>query len=146
MRTIAGQPVLNGARPIRLKVTDGDIAKGTRKNPDACAIALAACRRIKGVKHAKAHFTHVYLQFALDGPWYRYRTAPSARTEMIAYDRGGKFYPGEFDLLPVPVRVAIKQARQRMGASTPRAKRRGPKRPRYFVPGVREHAYKDHQD
>lgn len=139
MRTIDGQPVGNAAMAIRLTITEKDIAKGAPKNPNACAVALAAVRQIKGVTAAKAHLSCVYL--LRDGHWQRYSASKAIRDEIIVFDRGGKFYPGEYDLLPVPTASLIRKVRQIRGEGPRRrtTKRRKP----HHIEGVRESAHRN---
>jgi hypothetical protein len=143
MKKIDGMPVVDAAAPVRLKITDADIASGARKNPNACAVAVAACKRIRGVTAAKAHLGCIYLM--LNGKWRRYYASGPIRVEMIAFDRGGDFYPGQYDLLPVPTGKVVKRQAARSAAHRSPVKR-GPRRPRrkpYFVPGVRETAHRN---
>lgn len=142
MKTIAGLPVVNATRALRLQVTEKDIAQGERLNPNSCAIAVAAVKRLKGVKRAKVHSTHIYLLMDGAKQWLRFDTTAAARREAFSFDRGGTFYPGEFDLQPPSVATVIKRARKSSGPKAKRSKGSAPKQ-RYFVPGVREHAYRD---
>ena len=139
MRTIDGQPVGNAAMAIRLTVTEKDIAKGAPKNPNACAVALAAVRQVKGVTAAKAHLGCIYL--LRNGHWQRYKTSKAIRDEIIVFDRGGRFYPGEYDLLPVSTATLVRKVRQIRGYGPKRSgvKRRKP----HHVEGVRDSAHRN---
>lgn len=141
MKHIDGQPVHNAAMPVRLKITTEDIENGAPLNPNACAVALAAVRQLPGVTAAKAHLGCVYLRHGKE--WRRYRTSPSIRTEIVAFDRGGKFWPGEFYLLPIPVGSLIRRIRGQ--AASPSTKRKSPskRRPVHHTEGVRETAHKN---
>lgn len=138
MRKIDGMPVGNAALPLRLKITPADIKKGAPLNPNACAIAVAACRNAKGVTAAKAHLGCIYLM--IKGEWRRFRTSNALAREIVAFDRGGKFYPGEYDLLPVPTTALIRRARSKAGRTIRRpskVKRRKP----HHTEGVRDTAH-----
>jgi hypothetical protein len=140
MRTIDGKSVSNAAMPIRLTISEQDIKKGAPLNPNACAVALAACSKVKGVTAAKAHLGCVYLM--LNGQWRRYRTSEALTREIVAFDRGGRFWPGEYDLLPVPIAAVIRRIRgeqPRRSSSSKRSKRRKP----HHTEGVRETARKN---
>src|SRR5437868_5139624 len=100
MRKIDGMAVGNAALPVRITVTEEDVKEGRRKNPDACAVALAAVKRVKGVTAAKAHLGCIYL--LINGRWRRWMTPAALRTEIIVFDRGGRFHPQVFDLHPPP--------------------------------------------
>lgn len=97
---IDGLPVLNAKAPITLKVTSRDITQADPKQPDQCAFARA-CRRALHVKEARVHLGRVYVR-SNDTDWLRYITPPALRVEIIAFDRGGEFMPGEYTLLSPP--------------------------------------------
>lgn len=139
MKKIDGKPIGNAAMPIRLKITEADIKAGAPLNPDACAVALAACRKVKGVTAAKAHLGCIYL--LLNKRWQRFMTSGPLRTEIVAFDRGGRFWPGEYDLLPVPTAALIRRIRGETLASPQRkrAKRRKP----HHIEGVRGTAHRN---
>jgi hypothetical protein len=120
MRKIGGMDVGNASLPVRITVTEEDIKSGRRKNPDACAVALAAVRRVKGVTAAKAHLGCIYL--LVNGKWRRWMTPAALRTEIIVFDRGGRFVPQVFDLHPPPVARLVSRAR-RLNGHAPRPKR-----------------------
>lgn len=92
---INGLPVKNGKHSISIMVTPGDIKKAVVKDPTHCVAAIA-CRRELGCTEARIHVGRTYLRF--NGHWERYHTSPNLRSEIIAYDRSGKFIPGEYVL------------------------------------------------
>lgn len=126
MRKIDGKDVGNGSLPLRITVTEEDIKEGKRKSPDACAVALAAVRRVKGVTAAKAHLGCIYLM--VNGKWRRWMTPQALRTEIIVFDRGGRFVPQSFDLHPpAPSRLLAGITRKkRVSSTTPKRKRHKP--------------------
>jgi len=136
MRKIEGRPVSNAAVAIRLNVTADDIKKGVPKNPYACAIARAAVREIKGCSAAKVHTSCIFLMIKRE--WFRYRTPEYATREIVAFDRGGRFIPGEYDLLPVPTGALIKRIR---GEAPTRKRSSTKRRPRHVTLDVRESAH-----
>lgn len=138
------KPINNSHRGLRVKINDADISGGKRLRPDACAAANALCR-MQGVQNAKVYRHCIYLQDE-KGNWNRYRTSGALRLETIVFDRGGRFLPGEYDLLPVPISEIIgknKKKRQRIAA--PKSQRGGfgdnrrqnQERHRMFIPGTR---------
>ena len=135
MKKIDGLPVGNAALPIRLTITPRDIRDGAPLNPNACAIALAACRHVKGVSAALAHLGCIYL--CINGQWRRFKTSGALGREITAFDRGGKFYPGEYDLLPVTVARLVKRRVRSSGNGSRRVKRRKP----HHTEGVRDTAH-----
>lgn len=102
MRTmkIDGLPVKNARRPVILAITGGDVKKGKIKSPASCAAAVA-CKRQLGASEAHVHKSRTYLRF--NGHWTRYLTPNSLQAEIVAFDRGGTFEPGEHRLSLVPV-------------------------------------------
>jgi hypothetical protein len=136
MKKIDGLLVTNAVRPVRLTVTASDIKNGAPKNPNGCAVALACVRQIPGATAAKVHLGRVYI--LIKGKWQRWATPEYATRELVAFDRGGRFVPGEYDLLPVPVLLS-KAARQRQRLRRPSRKRR----PIHHTEDVREEARKN---
>jgi hypothetical protein len=136
-KRIDGLDVHNASTAIRLNVTAADIKKGAPKNPNACAIALAAVRQIKGATAAKVHLSCVYVM--IRGEWRRYRTPEYATREIVAFDRGGTFIPGEYDLLPISTASLVRRVdRIRGKAASPK---RTKSRPRHVTLDVRESAH-----
>ena len=94
---INGLKVLNGLKPVKITITKTDALRGANKDPAACA-AARACLRQDGVDAARVHLSTTYLRKG--GKWYRYTTPVSLRSEIVAFDRGGKFEPGDYTLSP----------------------------------------------
>jgi hypothetical protein len=92
---IEGLPVKDAKTSVVLRITDGDVKKGRVKNPLECAAALA-CRRQLGASEAQVHVTRTYVRF--NGGWTRYITPAALRSEIVAFDRGGRFEPGDYIL------------------------------------------------
>lgn len=96
---IEGLPVKDATRSVILHITDSDVRKGRKKNPKECA-AAQACKRQLGATEAQVHKTRTYVRF--NGHWQRYQTPGSLQAEIVAFDRGGSFEPGEHILLKMP--------------------------------------------
>ena len=96
---IEGLPVVDSRRKATVNVTKADIKRGSRKKPEACALALACIRELD-VDEALVHATRTYLRSGLK--WKRYFTPNAVRSETIAFDRGGAFEPGQYELHPMP--------------------------------------------
>lgn len=119
---INGLPVKNGKKSISIEVTDRDVKNATMKDPTNC-VAAVACRRDLGCTEARVHVGRTYLRF--NGHWERYLTSKNLRDEIIAYDRGGRFIPGEYVLMKM---TPTKRTNKRQGSDKPRkyaSKRRG---------------------
>jgi hypothetical protein len=145
MKRIDGEPVSNAAMPLRLKITDDDISRGKRGQPNACAIAVAAMHRVKGCSAAQIHRSCAYLN--INGKWRRYHISSALWAEIIAFDRGGKFWAGEHDLSPPPMPDIMPAKRKRSTTTSSKGgsytksghKRRKP----HQIPGLRETAQRN---
>jgi len=96
---INGKPVLNGRKKWHLSIDQVDIDGSRRKTPGGCAAARAILRQEKTVKSVRVHIGRTFLEF--EDHWERYQTPGSLRAEVIAYDRGGQFMPGEHTIPPL---------------------------------------------
>jgi hypothetical protein len=94
---IDGKPVKDADEKIVLHITRTDVAAGAKKNADSCAAAKALCREHQ-CEAAKVHMSRAYIKKR--GKWIRYEVTPALRNEVLAFDRGGTFEPGEYILLP----------------------------------------------
>jgi hypothetical protein len=139
MKRIDGMTVINGVHPFTLEVTAADVARGAPKSPTACAIAVAAMRQIKGVSAAKVHLGVFYA--LKNGKWQRWHVSGPARTELIVFDRGGRFAPGRYDFLPVPTGAVIKRVAPRTAALTGTKRKRYPRRKPHRTEDVRDSAH-----
>lgn len=139
MRKIDGLPVSNAPRPLRLTITKDDIERGSPLNPNSCAIARAALRQVKGATAAKVHLSCVYIM--VRGEWSRWKVPEYATREIVAYDRGGLFVPGEIDFPPPHTVAALVNRIKRLRNPTT-TKRRKPARI-HRTENVRASAYAD---
>src|SRR3982751_2511495 len=115
MKRIDGEPVLNAAMNVRLVIDEQDISRGKRRAPTACAIAVAAMQKVPGCSAAQIHRRCAYLN--IKGKWRRYNIPSSLWAEIVAFDRGGKFYPGEHDLSSPPLAALLPVKKKRRRAS-----------------------------
>ena len=98
MRMIDGMPVVDADKPVTIHITQADCERGSKKDPMRCAAALAL-KRVTGCDETRVHLACTYLRFG--NKWRRYATPPSLKAEIISFDRGGGFYPGDFRLRPM---------------------------------------------
>lgn len=96
MRKLDGLPIIDAIMPISFKVTNRDIKRGGLQQPDSCAMALA-CKREYHYKDVRIHIHYSYI--LEKDHWVRYRTPNSVAREIVVFDRGGTFDPGEYTLL-----------------------------------------------
>ncbi len=94
---LEGLPVYDATEAIEFTVTKRDVAKGGIQAPESCAMALA-CKREHHSKDVRIHLKYSYV--LEKDHWTRYRTPASVSREIVAFDRGGSFDPGEYMLLP----------------------------------------------
>ena len=95
-KKLDGLPIYDAVEPISFTVTKRDISKGGVKEPDSCAMALA-CKREYHSKDVRIHINYSYV--LEKDHWVRYRTPNSVAREIVVFDRGGAFDPGEYTLL-----------------------------------------------
>lgn len=132
MKTTSPLPIVNAKKPLVLHITKGDLrsAEQNRKDPNWCVIACAA-RREFGADDVKIHLSRIYIRRGQK--WQRFVTSKALRSEIIAFDRGGTFAPGEFWLSPPP---PSKQRGGQQGSAKPPSYMR-PRNPRHNTEDVR---------
>lgn len=144
MRKIDGQTVTNAPQPLRLMVTASDIHKGVPMDPCNCAIAVAVKRQVPGCTDARVHKGTLFA--LIRKKWLRWLVPEYLTREIVAFDRGGRFVPGEADFGTVPpppskaVRDARRAARSRSGKVRLSSYTR---RPAHITKDVREEARKN---
>lgn len=129
---INGKKVVDATRRVKIHITKRDTVEGDNKNPSGCAAARAAKRDVPDCISARVHIGRIYVEHR--DKWVRYFTPDSLRTEIIAFDRGGSFQPGEYEL-KIPAasersdarrteRERSSKNRNRLGASPTKSPRR----------------------
>jgi hypothetical protein len=93
---INGLSVVDATKSITIKVTASDILKSTKKDQTECAAAIACKRQLKATE-VRVHVGRTYIRY--NGQWKRYITSSALRDEVVAFDRGGDFNPGEYTLV-----------------------------------------------
>src|ERR1700742_1850454 len=93
---INGKRVVDAIKPITIHITQRDTKEGDNKNPSSCAAARAVKRDVVECVSARVHIGRVYVE--TPKKWIRYNTPDALRTEIIAFDRGGTFAPGQYKL------------------------------------------------
>jgi hypothetical protein len=122
---IDGKPVVDADKPVTVHITSEDCDE------------------------SRVHLGCTYLRFG--NKWLRYATPPSLKAEIISFDRGGGFYPGDFRLHPMPAALRLKPVNPKRAPKRSRATANAAQRvkaekkksePRVFptVQGVRERA------
>lgn len=129
---IGDAKISNSHRGFRFSINKRDIENGQPNDPCSCAAALAL-KRHTGAKEVRVYRDVTYIDKG--GSPLRYHTSKPLRLETIIFDRNGEFFPGEYDLEPMPVHKISKRSNGKASASAP--KRRGSNRGRYTIPNVR---------
>jgi hypothetical protein len=101
---IQGTQVKDATKPIILTITKDDVRSGAKKNSNSCAAANALCRQ-EGCEAAKVHMARAYIKKGKT--WYRFAVPAPLRNEVLAFDRGGTFEPGEYILTPVQPSIRL---------------------------------------
>lgn len=97
---INGMRVVDATRSVTLHISQDDTKKGNTKDPGACAAARSCLREVKDCEAARIHLGRAYLK--VGKKWLRFKTSEALRSEIVAFDRGGTFEPGEYILRPMP--------------------------------------------
>ena len=123
---IGGGDVVDALKPLDIRITADDVRRGAQKNATSCAAARALCR--EGFTEARVHAARTYVKQP-DGKWLRYFTGDGLRSEIVAFDRGGAFEPGEYRLAPIQPSERIGTRAKRAGGITGKRKGHKPGRP-----------------
>lgn len=106
---INGKKVVDATSKVKILITKRDATEGDNKNPSSCAAARAVKRDIPECISARVHIGRVYVE--QKDKWVRYFTPDALRTEIIAFDRGGTFQSGEYEL-KLPSKTETEAARK----------------------------------
>jgi hypothetical protein len=112
---IAGLPVRNGMKQIKLNITKDDVKKGKGLDPGACAAAVCLIRE-GYADYARVHISVTYFRKSDWKYWYRLETPESLQRELISLDRNGEFVPSEHILRPI--RPSHQSSGHRQGGPT----------------------------
>lgn len=91
-----GLTMIDASKPLEVTVTPADVRGATAQSPTSCAIARAVRREHPEVRAAYVFRSTVWLED--DEHLVRYALPESAKSELVAFDRGAKFYPGKYHL------------------------------------------------
>ena len=127
---VNGKWVVDANEPVTVTIKRGDISRASERDPGCCVMANAVKRQYK--TEARVHRSRVFLLIPGEtykgaGVYRRFVVGAKLHKEIHAFDRGGKFYTGDYTLNP-PL------ANRRLGYKKPT----GPKK----MPGQRRAAAK----
>jgi hypothetical protein len=137
---IDGKKVVDARAGMVLTITKRDCVNGNNRDPGSCAAARALLREVPRCTKARVHLGRIYVE--VGERWLRFQTPGSIRSEIIAFDRGAEFSPGEYRLNPLC--PSNREGARAKRAKSP-SKRKTPRvaRIRYHkVSGVRHHLVK----
>ena len=120
-RLFEGLPVVDATRGLALHVTSVDIKGASKKNPAMCAAARAGQRELK--TDVRVFISRTYVKKA--DHWVRYKTPESASREIVSFDRGSSFEPGEYIIRPLPESERLGQYKGK-STQTGNGKKRNP--------------------
>jgi hypothetical protein len=115
----AGLTLVDAGKPLEIEIKTCDVKGSKSLNPKQCAIARALVRI--GFEEAWVFRNTVWVDDG-KGHLVRYSLPSSLQKEVVAFDRGAKFFPGEYHLGPSPNRK--RNRRQRAGEHPQREARR----------------------
>jgi hypothetical protein len=95
-RLLEGLPVVDAEIARVLKIKKCDIVGSTKADPSNCAAARALKREIGS--QARVFLSRTYVK--VGKRWQRFITPTSISREIVAFDRGAHFEPGEYILNP----------------------------------------------
>lgn len=145
-RTFEGLPVIDADEPIALRVLPLDVKGAKAKSPASCAAARAGQRELN--TDVRVFLTRTYVKVKAHGAtkgenhdtWVRYKTPESASREIVSFDRGATFEPGDYTFVPLPASNRLGTYR---GQSTEGERTKTRKRPRHATAMVRERSHYD---
>ena len=141
---INGQEVLDAKKELVVRILSGDVRAGKIKDPHHCAAAESLMRSVPNCTSARVHLARTYLKIGKQ--WFRFETPHSLRSEVVAFDRGGMFRPGEYILKPISNYEMKKRGKAHGKAPAKKADRKpSPKKrhPYHVVKDVRPSAHHD---
>jgi hypothetical protein len=91
-RMYKGLPLVDAAEDLQIEIKKGDINTARQKDPANCAAANAAKRVLH--TEVEVHVSRIYVKDK--NRWVRFITPESISREIISFDRGAIFEPGEY--------------------------------------------------
>lgn len=110
---------MDSSRNAKIEVTKGDEATSRKKSHKGCAMAVA-CKRKFHLDGVIISRNRAYLVKGTQAR--RFTLPPSVSREVVSFDRGGGFEPGEYQLSKIPEGMkldrVIKASRPHKGPQT----------------------------
>lgn len=131
-RMIDGLPIIDATESLDLCVNKEDISRSRSKNPAECAAAKAISRQLH--TEVRVHVSRTYVKKGKH--WERYNTPQSVAREIISFDRGASFTPGDYTLSPVSESNRLGTYRGKSSKGNGKKRRK----PRIVTAGIRPSA------
>lgn len=135
---INGKKVEDARHKIILTITKRDCINGNTRDPGGCAAARALLREVPKCTKARVHLGRIYVD--VGAKWLRYKTPQTIRQEIIAFDRGAEFSPGDYTVSPLCASERAGERAKRALSVSKHVRGAQPKVRKYHkVSGVRHH-------
>lgn len=92
--TFEGLPLVDAAEDVSIVINKRDVSESKKKDPGNCAAALAGRRELN--TDVRVYMTRVYVKDKAKKQWVRFITPMSIQKEIVSFDRGSNFEPGEY--------------------------------------------------
>lgn len=127
--------VVDATEHMKVKVTKRDCESRAVKNHQECALAIA-CKRSLQVNGVIIAIRAAYL---VDGKKaYRYGLGESIAREVTAFDRNGRFEPGEYQLLKPSHRIGDQRSSGSRTYTKSNGKGKGKGKYRHITTDIRD--------
>lgn len=133
-RLFEGLPVVDAAENVALVITKDDVNNSKQKDPGNCAAAMAGRREFK--TDVRVFLTRTFVKDPQHKRWIRFATPDAITREIVAFDRGAAFDPGEYEL-KAPTAAMRRGYKQTGGKATGNGKKM---RKRHITGNVRVNA------
>jgi hypothetical protein len=132
-RKLNGLPIVDAKHGLVLNIKKCDITGSKKADASSCAAARALKREVGS--NARVYLTRTYIQTGK--VWQRFITPQSISREIVAFDRGAAFEPGEYILKP-PSKTQKLDHYRKSGAKTGTRKNKNGRKPRHVTGSVRQ--------
>lgn len=136
-RLFEGLPVVDAVEDVSIVITPTDVKNSKVKNPGECAAALAGRRELH--REVRVFVSRMYVKDKTSSGqerWIRFVTPENISREIVSFDRGASFEPGEYSF-KAPSKASQLGAPNRGSSNTGKGTKH---RPRKVTANIRENA------
>ena len=94
IRLFEGLPVIDADKNMHLSISASDVKHAKKNDPANCAAAIACKKKLN--KEVRVFLTRTYVKEKKN--WVRFITPEAISREIVAFDRGSAFEPGEYKM------------------------------------------------